>query len=94
MVWGKSKILLICCSCCPGKVGREESVTGTGGKAQLSHSSRALIELCPKCFIPGHTESLNGVNEASSVSEEREGLVSPANAALQVRKSSGGLVSV
>ncbi|KAM6099407.1 uncharacterized protein LJ206_003107 isoform 1-T1 [Theristicus caerulescens] len=35
----------------------------------------------------GHTESLNWVNQASSVGEEREGLISPANTAVQVGSS-------
>ena len=87
---GKTKVLCICCiccCCCPGRVGTEESVTVTGGKAHLSHSSRALVELYPKYFVPGHTESLNQVNQASSISEEREGLISSANTAVQVGRS-------
>lgn len=67
---GKTKILCICCVCCcgcRGRVGIEASVTVTGGKAHLSHSSRALVELYPKYLVPGHTESLNQVNQALAV---------------------------
>jgi len=75
----------MCCS--PGGVGREESVPVTGGKAHFSCSSRALVELYPKYIVPGHTESLNEVNQASSVGEEREWLISPANTAAQAGSS-------
>lgn len=63
------------------------------GKAHLFHSSSTLVERSPKYFILGHTKSLNQVNQSSSVSEEREGLLSPANTVCKWEGASG-LVSV
>lgn len=87
----KTKILCIFCfcwcCCCHSGVGKKELVTVAGGKAHLAHTSKALVKLYPKYFVPGHIESLNQVKQASSVGEEREGLISPANTAMQVGRS-------
>lgn len=87
----KTKILCIFCfcwcCCCHSGVGKKELVTVAGGKAHLAHTNKALVKLYPKYFVPGHIESLNQVKQASSVGEEREGLISPANTAMQVGRS-------
>lgn len=67
----KTKILCIfcvcwCCCCWHGGVGKKDVMTVAGAKAHLAHASKALVKLHPKYFVPGHTESLSWVKQASS----------------------------
>lgn len=86
----KTKILSIfcvcCCCCCHSGVGKKV-VNVAGAKTHLVHASKALVKLYPKYFIPGPTESPNQVKQAGSVGEERGGLISPANTAMQAGRS-------